>query len=104
MFLGLAVLAVQIHRLRMRNLSARLKTEAQMDKFLEKYSISKRESEVIKLMLKGKSNKEIEEALFISSHTVKNHIYRIYKKLKVQNRLELIRLLQKGVKLDGSGF
>lgn len=52
--------------------------------------ISKREREVLLLVLAGKSNREIEEALFISYHTVKNHIYNLYQKLEVKNRYQLI--------------
>ncbi|MCK5153602.1 MAG: helix-turn-helix transcriptional regulator [Spirochaetales bacterium] len=60
---------------------------------LKRYNITARESQVIKLLLSGKSNCEIEEILFISSHTVKNHIYNIYKKMSVKTRYELISLL-----------
>ena len=57
-----------------------------------KYGISQRESEIILQVLSGKSNKEIEEKLFISGHTVKNHLYSIYQKLKIKSRGELFRL------------
>lgn len=56
-------------------------------------SISKREYEVLKLILEGKSNKEIEAELFISQHTVKNHIYNLYQKLGINSRYQLIKLL-----------
>ncbi len=51
-----------------------------------------RELEIIQLIIAGKSNAEIEGILFISPHTVKNHIYNIYKKMKIKNRYELISL------------
>jgi len=60
---------------------------------LKEYKITVRESEIISLIMAGKSNREIEQILFISSHTVKNHIYNIYKKMLVNNRYELISLL-----------
>ncbi len=56
-----------------------------------KNNISKREKEIIALILEGKSNKEIEEKLFISAHTVKNHIYHIYQKLGINSRYQLIK-------------
>lgn len=62
------------------------------NQIFEKYHISKREGEVIGMILEGKSNREIEKALFISYHTVKNHISNIYSKLKVSSRYELIQL------------
>jgi len=56
---------------------------------LGNYNITPRESEVIQLILKGRTNKEIGEELFISLPTVKTHVSRIFEKLKVRNRLEL---------------
>jgi len=58
-----------------------------------KYNISKREEEIIRLVLQGKTNKEIEDLLFISYQTVKTHLYRIYKKMSVKNRLQLIQVI-----------
>jgi len=40
------------------------------------------------LIADGESNEEIADRLFISSHTVKSHLYRIYKKIEVPNRLQ----------------
>lgn len=53
--------------------------------------LSKREKELVNLIIDGKSNSEISEELHISISTVKNHIYSIYKKLKIKNRYELIK-------------
>ena len=61
--------------------------------YLQKRGITNRESEVVDYVLAGKSNREIEELLFISPHTVKNHIYSIYRKLEVKNRYDLIHTL-----------
>lgn len=62
--------------------------------FFETYGISQREGEIIRLILKGHSNREIEEELFISLETVKKHIYNIYKKTRVKNRLRLNALIR----------
>ncbi len=61
----------------------------------EKYHISKREQEILKLILDGKSNKEIEEILFISYHTVKNHVYNLYQKLGIKTRYEVVHFFTK---------
>ena len=61
-----------------------------LNNFAQKHDISKRELEVIELLLQGKSNKEIEDILFISFNTVKNHIYNIYQKLGVNSRGQLM--------------
>jgi DNA-binding CsgD family transcriptional regulator len=65
-----------------------------IDHFFSKYNFSEREKEVIFLILNGKSNKEIEDELFISLQTVKNNIYKIFKKLKVKNRVQLTNLVR----------
>ncbi len=56
--------------------------------------LSKREKNIKKLILQGKSNKEIANELFISLSTVKTHITNIYNKLQVSNRQELFRKTQ----------
>ena len=61
---------------------------------VEKFSISKRELEILKLILDGNSNREIKTKLFISYHTVKNHVYNIFQKLGVKSRYELMHFLQ----------
>lgn len=53
--------------------------------------LSKQERTIKKLILEGKSNKEIANELFISLSTVKTHITNIYGKLKVSNRQELLQ-------------
>lgn len=52
------------------------------------YSISTREMDVFKLLVNGLSNKEISDELYISEHTVKNHITRIFQKMEVSDRLQ----------------
>lgn len=68
--------------------------EAGLAKFFSKHKISRREQEIILLILKGKSNHDVEDELFISIKTVKSHIYNIYRKLGVKNRWQLINLVQ----------
>ncbi len=62
--------------------------------FIEKYQISKRESEIVQLICKGKSNQDISDSLFISLQTVKDHIHRIYLKTGVKNRVQLTNLIR----------
>ncbi|PTI45904.1 response regulator [Staphylococcus succinus] len=50
--------------------------------------LSKRESEVLAEMTKGKTNREIAEALFVSEKTVKTHVSHIFSKLQVSDRTQ----------------
>ena len=63
------------------------------DRVIESYGLTAREQEILRLILQGASNKDIERKLFISASTVRNHIYNIYQKLGVRNRLELVNLI-----------
>jgi len=65
-----------------------------LDQILEKFAISKREAEIVRLLLAGKSNKEIEDLLFIAMATVKIHVHNIFQKIKVNNRLQLLLRIQ----------
>jgi two-component system, NarL family, nitrate/nitrite response regulator NarL len=57
--------------------------------FEEEMLITKREKEILKLLLSGKGNKEIAEALDISKRTAEVHRFNLMKKLKVKNLMEL---------------
>jgi ligand-binding sensor domain-containing protein/DNA-binding CsgD family transcriptional regulator len=95
----LAVLLAAVFLLRRR--SRRLRTASipdNLDLVLEKYAISKREAEIVRLLLAGKSNKEIEDELYIALATVKIHVHNIFQKVKVNNRLQLMLRLQREAK------
>ncbi len=57
-----------------------------------RYGISGREFEIIALICEGRSNREIADRLCISTQTVKDHNYNIFKKTGVKNRTQLARL------------
>jgi DNA-binding CsgD family transcriptional regulator len=57
-----------------------------------KFGITKREMEIVHLICEGKSNRQIKDQLFISLQSVKDHIYRIYQKTGVKNRVQLANL------------
>jgi DNA-binding CsgD family transcriptional regulator len=83
--LGLAVAGLVFFVFRLRN---RRNTVPISD-------LSKQEKNIQGLILKGKSNKEIANELFISLSTVKTHITNIYSKLQVSSRQELLQKMQK---------
>ena len=57
--------------------------------------LTSRENEVLAVLLSGKSNREISQALFISESTVKTHVRSIFSKYDVSSRSELISTLLK---------
>ena len=54
----------------------------------EKNLLTAREIEILTLIVPGATNEEISEILHISPHTVRTHIYNIFKKINVPNRLQ----------------
>ncbi len=57
------------------------------------FSLTPREKEIATLLVSGKTYKQIAEQLFISMPTVKTHTSHIYKKCKVNNKVELALLI-----------
>jgi DNA-binding NarL/FixJ family response regulator len=53
--------------------------------------LSKREQEILQLIINGTTYSEIAAQLFISMSTVKSHIYHIYEKLQVSNKMDAAR-------------
>lgn len=52
--------------------------------------LSKREQDVVRCVTEGLTNKEIAQRLKLSEHTVKNYIFRIFDKLGVSTRVEMV--------------
>jgi len=53
-------------------------------------TLTPREQDVLRALVKGSTNKEIANELFISEKTVKSHLNQVFKKLNVSRRLEAI--------------
>lgn len=54
--------------------------------------LSKREMDVVRCLAEGLTNREIAERLGLSQHTIKNYLFRVFDKLGVSSRLELLFL------------
>ena len=52
--------------------------------------LSKREMEVVRSLAEGLTNREIAERLGLSQHTIKNYLFRVFDKLGVSSRVELL--------------
>ena len=59
-----------------------------------RYQLSPREAEVCEYLARGRSQTYIREALFLSKNTVATHVRRIYTKLDVHSKQELIDLVE----------
>lgn len=55
-----------------------------------KHGLCARETEVFMLLAKGRGIEHIQGRLCISGHTVKSHVYNIYRKMDINSRKELL--------------
>ena len=60
---------------------------------LSKYNLSPKQLEIIELIRKGKSNKEIGSVMFITANTVKYHLKTIYEVLNIENRSDFFKII-----------
>ncbi|CAH0210808.1 Oxygen regulatory protein NreC [Pedobacter sp. Bi27] len=67
---------------------------------VNKFRISRQEKEIIKLIIKGLTSKEIAEVLFISITTVTTHRKNIHRKLEINNSSSLIKFAHENNLLD----
>lgn len=61
-----------------------------INQIYKKYMLSKRELEVLKYLVRGKSNLEISEKMFVSVYTTKAYLGSIFKKLSVNDRVQAV--------------
>ncbi|PMR74704.1 LuxR C-terminal-related transcriptional regulator [Billgrantia endophytica] len=62
----------------------------QLNSYRPACGLTQRELEIIGLLGSGASNIEIAERLFVSEHTVKSHLYNIFRKINVHNRIQAV--------------
>ena len=85
---GWAVLMIRVN---MRWISrGSSKGSAIPDSYLTDYCITSREADVLTLLVAGNTSAEIADKLFISNRTVEAHLYNVYRKCGVGNRVELV--------------
>lgn len=67
--------------------------QKKLDQLAFEYGLTVKEKEVSQYLMQGRTNAQISEALVISESTVKKHLYNIYAKTEVKNRLQFMALL-----------
>jgi DNA-binding CsgD family transcriptional regulator len=77
------------------SLTAEPLKDLSFEELCRKFEVSPRETDIVREICNGLSNKEISEKLFISLQTVKDHTHRIYIKTNVKSRVQLINLVKK---------
>jgi DNA-binding CsgD family transcriptional regulator len=89
-----------------RGVPAAFRATNALDRLGEARGLTKREQEIVGLILAGKNNVDIHSALFISPGTVRNHVSSIYRKLGLKNRYQLLALARtegENARWDGHG-
>ncbi|HEV2315674.1 MAG TPA: response regulator transcription factor [Candidatus Acidoferrales bacterium] len=71
---------------------ARQRAEAPRRSMTLDLGLTRREQELIPLIEKGLTNKEIASQLYLSEQTIKNHVHRILRKVGAENRLSVSEL------------
>jgi DNA-binding NarL/FixJ family response regulator len=70
----------------------------------DEIKLTKREKDVLNLLVKGNSNKDMADTLFISEKTVKNHLTSIFRKLNVKDRTQAaVYALRNDIVVDEEG-
>ena len=73
------------------------KNNLTLEDFCKKFEVSPRETDIVREICNGLSNKEISQKLFISLQTVKDHTHHIYIKTNVRSRVQLINLVKENL-------
>ena len=87
--------ALRLDRYRGNDPASQRETEQRWDEITEKYRLTIRETEILRLVYEGKSNPDIGKILFIAENTVKRHMNHIFAKTNTKNRYELLSMITK---------
>jgi DNA-binding CsgD family transcriptional regulator len=68
-------------------------TKLGVEHALDHYGVTKRERQIVEKICLGKTNKQIADELFISLQTVKDHTHRIYSKIGINGRMQLVQMM-----------
>ena len=77
-------------------------SQEQLERLTRDASLTVREEEVLRELLKGKTYRMIGDSLCISVDTAKSHIKKLYRKLGISSRNELYSLIQENSMMEGN--
>lgn len=77
------------------NLEAQRETEEKLTitQATKQYGLTRQEHKILQMLLTGLDNQEVCEELSITINTLKKHIFNIYRKLNVRNRVQLFKMV-----------
>lgn len=61
---------------------------------IDKYELTKREGTILGFLMSGTENADICEQLVITPNTLKKHIFNLYRKLGIKNRVQLFKMIK----------
>ncbi len=68
------------------------KKDSTLSDFRESYGLTDRQVQIILLAISGLSNRDMAQRLDLSERTVENHLFNIYNKIGIDNRMELVNI------------
>jgi DNA-binding CsgD family transcriptional regulator len=71
----------------------KISNKINVNEIRQQYRLTRREADILRRVLDGLQNTEISKDLEITEQTVKDHLSKIYKKIRVENRFHLMRSL-----------
>lgn len=77
------------------HLKALLQDEASLGPKHDIQKLNEQDRKIISLIADGAKNRQIAAHMYLSEHTIKSHVSRIYRKLNVKNRAHLVSLAQR---------
>lgn len=89
------IFILELFKTHLANIMAECILKRNKEGMSEEKSVTPREKEITELILKGYTNEEIAKELYISLSTTKKHIYNIFKKYGVKNRISFVKALEK---------
>ena len=60
----------------------------------KRFDLTRRETTILQCLLQGMSNEEISHELVISVNTIKKHILNLYRKLGINNRVQMFKMIR----------